>query len=1677
MRLAAAPMDARCRARRLGWPRAWPLMWPLACLAWAAAPAPVRALPGERLRPALLFTPERPSSPSVASGVVEVAAEGSFALSGPRLAVVAVRPGDVIRLVGAGQDSSLELGLGYGEGPLPDGIVWWPGAGGALRIPTWSSATFAVARSRTGALARGQFIELAEPFDGQAYLRFEQAARAWLAAGAAPGASPAAPDADAADLVAELRALRKLCELAGLSRADQHAVLVQHLLLGLSQLRPLRAPHMAPAPVSHDGGHPWAPAEANIETADGHVPPAGGAGSATFDEGGPGGATGGATRATTGAATAVELRAGETLRFHAQAGTIVELSVRVRRPGLSELVVVAGEREVARLRRRPRAAADGAAWTEASHVRALLLSGETGALRVLHGRALVTLSGYRVRPALGDVLFGGPGLPNLPARLRAPSTTAATALGAAALDPRASARAALAALFGFATADQSIAARLHRLARFLRVGSQLGVDDTRRLLAEPLRSLWQSGYDGPVPWFERPSAGSPSVESSSRKTSSGESPADAPVHTVVPLSLALLGGLSGRPVLGRDGLALLSAIEARDPLGPRARRALRELWFALSPHRLVAADEGAEERLRAVLPVDAEEGTDRCPVQVGGLPRWTYLSGDAELEVAAPGEALATHVRVDLRSAQTLAGLDSRVFVDGVEAVVHGSLGLDAQIALTPGRHRFELDGPPLLARIARPGAVPCAELRVLERWYRLRADQPAGLRFPLADLERERNVRLSVEVPPGPWAELSASNGQRLWLRGGRKTRVELSLGADADALVLHAGSDVNVRLAARKLRPPMPAPRAVEFAPDDAGGAGVVTSLERIVAIGRRLRAGTSAREAGALRLERAGLLRDLGQVSLAEQDLARVPPELSGQSALARSATSVSDALPALALVLPPHAADVVVLGRDARLPPLPAPEQADDLRALLRSGQSQAELQARLSGRPAPTTSDGALLADAIASERAGLLSRAADDYHRLYRAHGAASALLRAARLLTEVAAQAQDRALAMRALQWASEAELRGEPARGTLARLAAVTAWFRPIALTGSAGTLALVQDLDDQAGAESLYELSVRALLDAPAEAPLLSHERALQVAQPPGQALRLRGRCHLLSGPDEACQPVLIVAGVARPCPDAPAEPGLFACQVPPPRRAQAVELRLPAGAASLGWALATHLDGRPWPRRVQSTWHDIDAARPLALTVAGPTLVRVRARALLGASALQVVTTGADGQALAQAVLSLPAQPDAGAHFARALPEGDIPIGHMLEHQVIVTHEGPTRLSLSVDRGRALLALEVAAIVRAPSPSPVSPEPPAAVIASSTGAAASDGRAPFVARDGVPEAPAPGPDLNVGSELSAVTGQWLADDDLSDNTYVQTEMFGSGALLRDRLWLSGSSFARLRAGEDSAGVALGGTWAQAGVNGLVLSPRLRAVAQAAGAATAVGLRAGLGAYTTFPLAPELRLRPALDLDYRHVDARGLAAEHLDSEVYSRWADAHPTTATPALSLLHRIAIDAQVRYALSARLGPGLRVDRLDLGASADAIPFRRPWPWLTGALEFSHRPHNAYRARPFTRASLGLRARFFSWLTPTRAWRARAAQAEGGRRPPALLWTLSFELQQRVDVPTVGGSAYAVSGLLALRMEAFSGHGLAALPPLARLLRSFREEGLGLYQTRAGGRVFFEEGAP
>ena len=66
----------------------------------------------------------------------------SGAKLGPgELLVVAVDPGDRVRLVGLGR-----LGLGTGTGDLPDAITWSSDAH-ELRVPTWSTARFVVARA------------------------------------------------------------------------------------------------------------------------------------------------------------------------------------------------------------------------------------------------------------------------------------------------------------------------------------------------------------------------------------------------------------------------------------------------------------------------------------------------------------------------------------------------------------------------------------------------------------------------------------------------------------------------------------------------------------------------------------------------------------------------------------------------------------------------------------------------------------------------------------------------------------------------------------------------------------------------------------------------------------------------------------------------------------------------------------------------------------------------------------------------------------------------------------------------------------------------------------------------------------------------------------------------------------------------------------------------------------------------------------------------------------------------------------------------------------------------------------------------------------------------------------------------------------------------------------------
>ncbi|WP_437673547.1 hypothetical protein [Sorangium sp. So ce131] len=931
-------------------------------------------------------------------------------------------------------------------------------------------------------------------------------------------------------------------------------------------------------------------------------------------------------------------------------------------------------------------------------------------------------------------------------------------------------------------------------------------------------------------------------------------------------------------------------------------------------------------------------------------------------------------------------------------------------------------------------------------------------------------------------------------WVRAGATGTIEIPVPAGAGALQVETAGPTLLRAAVR-LHPTAPAPPRVVTPARPPASAPVDGTLEQIRSATRALRAAPPTARA-ALHAERAAALDALGFPALAALDRAADDDALgAGQLPGAASA----GAPPVTVFSLPPGSPPAVPLGLPARVPPLPLPADVAPLAAArgavrLAGPAGTARGVALLAGPAGGSAGADALLLGLLA-EQAGEARIAADAFTRIGLTHRSAAALARAANLSTDVAAGAAtpDRRLTLRALalaelaeqEAAREAGLAGPAQRppAALARLAPVTGWDAPPRADATAGTASL----EIRARAERDLPLRVRvrrALVDAPEPALLITDgaraEFRLDRAEP--GAIVLDGVCRALDREETPCAFNVALDGAPVAC-SAAAAPMTGRCVVQVPKGSHRIEARPPADRSALGWIRATAAGAaQPFSGRVLSTWQDIDPARPLELAFAGPTVVRIRARAAYECAASprgradaandgdpacrpEVVSAASSG-VLRFSVAPLGAAPgsaDAAPGSAGAAPgsagaavvqEGMIALdatedraarrlgvtrepffwlGDEVEARVAVLPEGPHVLRIASPAGRALLRVELAVARGAPRPREPAPAPPPLP----PSAPADEVRKPAPP---VGEDPDPGP-LSLGAYLRFVDSELTEEDLRLPLRFLELGVDVHRELAPQRAWIAAAGFGRLRDGPESFGAEARFDLSSSGwLPGAALSGRL--VVQPTDGGTAAGGRASASAFWSIPLG-ELTLSPWAAFTLLAVDDSLRGVSGADKDVFTPYAAEHRTQASLGARLRHRPFVDALVSAGASLRLSPvPSTLDRIDATLDLDLLPGRGLSPWIQLGWLASYRPVNETRDAAFLRDAFTAGLTFWSWLS--RGHRASIG-AEG---------TFLF------DVPSPAQTSPRLSALLFARWDLAAGRGLRDFPPAATPFRDRLEEGSG-----------------
>ena len=1522
-----------------------------------------------------------------AAVVREPSPSSALSLGRQELLVVPVDPGSRVRVSGG----LVSAGLGSGHGSLPDTITWIrldaPPRGTPpaqeIYVPPWSSARFLVLR--TEAEGAKIFVEMASResvplrwhrFDKQLVDHF---------AGAPGETFPVAPAAEAEPLVRWLSAAEKA--LAGFPRGIAAAWLMARWLEESYRVRPVMAPYFATKGLPFT----WGRGVKGLPEID---------------------------RASAWRA----LSPGSAARVEGPID-VLRVAFAARRRGRSKIIVREGD-AVARVIEWtvPARANEPDGWTDPEWFRFVLPSATPKlSLEVVEGEVAIAMVAYRHQTDLLDafahrrdrgewlerVIASGPEGLRGAARLTATRSAGALVELRGALPAAGAAGALRALLLGEAArsapdASKALESSAEALTELSEappfVAGPLG-----RSILHHLEAIGAQGALGTV-------------------AASHEDDAQAVAASLAALSPPL-GAPGPRQALSDERYA------RRHGEVPDAAARAHRTWAHETPWTVLDPAPGTAVRLLSRPVYSDLPGGLTCPTRGQYGLRWTrFVEPRTAITVSAP---VGAHARVTLRGDLDDGDADASLRIDGQETTVHAASGLPSFLAIAPGEHVFERssNAPPVLARIPREGAAPCALLREMERWAKV--ERTAS--FPVGGLKAWTVAQVVVTLPGAERAvrlKLDAGAGTYdVWVRSPASGRAEIPVSAAAAALAVETEHPLELRA---YVRAPAPLPASVATVSRSPQG-DLEQLFETIRGATRTLRTGPPLLH-GAAHAERRSALEALGYHRLALFD-APSAPDLSERPEPREG--------PAEAVVLPAGSRSIEPLGYVSRIGPLPSsPGDPDALaRARLRFGALDME-GAVMAIRPsAEGRADASTLLLAVAAERAGLPQLAADALERIGLTHRSGAALAHAATLAADAALERQDKAATLRAFVLAQIATELGDPASGAFGRLAPAVAWAYPSRAESSAGfaSIEALAKTDDVALAVRVR----RAWADAPDNATLLAEGNHIEVrlARQARGTISLTSRCDALDQAASACALVGVFDGEVVPCPSArPGEPARCTVSVPP--GVHRLELRAPAEQEVMGWVIARDdAAGIDLPSRVVSDWVEIDPGRPLELAFAGPTVLRIDGRSEAGVERRLGVTVLRAQETVFREEWAISGERDD--HAARMMRGGDrTNVTMAAEKRISVLSDGPHRLRIASPDGRVLLRLAVARATGLPRPR----DGESAFSPSTTPGADEVFAAPMPP---VVDDPTGFP-VSVGATTLYVNTNLGHLDDAGQTRFSSIALSAYGEqqarlhreIAQNRAWVSMTVLGRVRDGPASWGFSPTFDASPAGYMPGIFASSLT-VLQSKDGHTAIGGNVTGEVYGAIPLSGNVRFAPWGAFTINPVDSSVRAVKGADPDVYTLYDASHPRHASAGLRLAAKPYVDTIVKLQASTRSDPEVTgIDRVEGRFDIDTLPGEGLAPWLGFTWQVSYRPITAERPQAFVRDTFSARITFWSWL------------GQGHR--------LSFggALNALFDVPKGSFTQPPLSGFLSLAYDETGVRGVRDFPTRLVPFRDRQEEHSG-----------------
>jgi hypothetical protein len=1556
-------------------------------------------------------------------------------LDGSDLLMVPVEPGDRLRISGA----EAAVGLASGAAEEPDVVTWFPDAPleGAFRrvdVPAWTASRLIAVRTKSARKGSVRVEIAAPPSDGLAWHRFDRALYDALRWG---GPEPA-PPLEGRPAHRWIQSARRALE--GVPGPARAAWLMARWLEESYRERPIVMPYFAARPLSFDA-------------------PAGTALSADVE--------GNAWRT---------VQAGQRLVIRSDRIDVMRLGLDARAVGPTTVVVRDGD-TVARVASWvvPSRAAGAVARLDPEWIRVVpAVSSREIVLEVVEGRVAIAAIGYRHKT---DVFDAASLVRDRGRRLQDASTGGGVldALSAVALRPSASNHAALVAALGARGVPPML--------------SGLGYAEASRLASDPTSAevlAWKGfadlaadGAGATLPLVRRVLEHLDDVSTEAKGPREELAWAAAPVPELEDETESIRALWSALYV-ARDGARPLGAFRAeryaaRHPeLGRPAHRA-RHAWVREGPWRAASFAPGTPVVGNVVQPVD-EPGSPTCKLEGPEGQRWTLLADPTTAVDVARVDG--THARVLFRSASNEPERESEIVADGVPIAVHAGAGLVSVAAVEPGRRVFqhEVDAPPAMALLPREGSAPCRTLREIERWARV--EKSVG--FDLPGEGRATVARVLVagaearsEGRPASLAIAAGGAKREAWVRGAATGEIEIPVPAEVTSLHVEVSTTLRVRASIR-LHPAAP-PAARIVAARASEGLSVEGLLARVREKTRELVRATSEPAVVSIRRSRADVLQALGYSRFAELDrraglIPSLPLDAESDEGLE---ASPEDGPPRVrSLALPRGSPRVTVLGYVGRIPPLALPPDRAALfaaRRALLTGDAEGAVGVLLPHAAGSTAADRLLLA--FAAERAQKTALARDGFLAVGRELRAGAAIAHASSLTADLALAQGSLEQTAQAYALAEEATGAGDPAGSAFARLSGTMRWLTPAQVEGAAGSaLVELRARGPGSGAPktepSLAVRVRRALLDAPEEAMLLSEHEQLMVRlrRSTKGELVIAQRCYAIDGGPEDCQAPYRLDGAPVRCAgtSAPTQtPGsswrTTTCSIPVPAGEHRIESALAPGREVIAWMeVRESAAGSLLESRVVSPWVEIDAARPLEILCAGPTVARIQARADQGAARQLSVRLGDT----APRRWELDGAEDPGAR--RALGTGEVGLGIPLESRLAVAAPGPQLLRIASSAGRALVRVDFATAVALPVPREEAPVP--GLPSGSRLAAGAEARPAAIA---IGEDPDPGP-LTVGATVMFVDADIVQADKVTltqaTNHSVKPYLELQGRLRRElvarRAWAGATAIARVRSGPASYGGQASFDGSPAGfvpgweVDAKAMAqpfdaPATGGTPASQGTALGLGLRAQV--LWALRLLPDAVLVPWLQHNSTAIDDRVRVLNEADGDIYNLYDASHPHYETAGIRLNLRPFVDTQVKFGGSIRSTPRVDgIDRYDVRVDGDSLPGQGWFPWLGLSFLFSYRPVTPDRPEAFLRTIINPRLTFFRWL-------GRGQRVTAG-----------LEANVVLDRPEISPGPPLLSGFAFIGYDFTGGRGVRDFPPRDTMFRDRMEEGSGRIERDKSG---------